>query len=58
MLALIRAFAKSWVAAVLIGVLIVSFAVFGIGDVFKTRVPHEVIKAGDRSVSVETFRSE
>lgn len=58
MLALIRAFAKSWVAAVLIGILIVSFAVFGIGDVFKTRLPNEVVRAGDRTVSVETFRNE
>ena len=58
MLALIRAFAKSWVAAVLIGLLIVSFAVFGVGDVFKTRVPNEVVAAGSRSVTVEEFRSE
>ena len=33
MLAAIRTFAKSWVAAVLIGLLVVSFAVFGISDV-------------------------
>ena len=35
MLAAIRAFAKSPVAAVLIGLLIVSFAVFGIRDMFQ-----------------------
>lgn len=58
MLALIRAFAKSWVAAVLIGFLIVSFAVFGVSDVFKTRARNEVVHAGNRTVSVAEFRSE
>jgi peptidyl-prolyl cis-trans isomerase D len=58
MITLIRAFAKSWVALLLIGLLIISFAVFGVGDVFRTPVPTEVVKAGNRTVSVETFRSE
>ncbi|MFN7304712.1 MAG: SurA N-terminal domain-containing protein [Phenylobacterium sp.] len=58
MITLIRAFARSWVALLLIGLLIISFAVFGVGDVFRTPVPTEVVKAGNRTVSVETFRSE
>ena len=37
MLTALRAFAKTWVAAVLIGLLVVSFAVFGIRDVFRGR---------------------
>jgi len=58
MLAVIRAFAKSWVAAVLIGLLIVSFAVFGVSDVFRTRAKNEVVHAGNRSVTTEAFRAE
>lgn len=58
MLTAIRNFAKSWVAAVLIGLLIVSFAVFGINDVFQGNVRDAVIQAGDRVVSSADFRRE
>ena len=58
MLAVIRAFAKSWVAAVLIGLLIISFAVFGVGDVFKTRVANEIVQAGDRVITPAEFRAQ
>ena len=58
MLAVIRAFAKSWVAALLIGVLIVSFAVWGVSDVFKTRAHNEVVHAGGRSLTPAEFRTE
>jgi len=58
MLAAIRAFAKSWVAAILIGLLIVSFAVFGLSDVFKQGFRNSVITAGSRSVSGPEFRQE
>jgi peptidyl-prolyl cis-trans isomerase D len=58
MLAAIRVFAKSWVAAVLIGLLIVSFAVFGIRDVFKGHVSDAVIVAGSRTVSSADFKRE
>jgi peptidyl-prolyl cis-trans isomerase D len=56
MLSAIRAFAKSWVAAVLIGILIVSFAIFGIRDVFKGHARDAVIIAGSRVVSSFDFR--
>lgn len=56
MLAAIRRFAKSWVALVLIGLLIVSFAIFGINDVFRSSVRDAVITAGDRSVSTADYR--
>ena len=46
MFAALRAFAKSWVAAILIGLLIVSFAVFGINDIFTGPVGSSVISAG------------
>lgn len=58
MLAAIRVFAKSWVAAVLIGLLIVSFAVFGIQDVVRRANTDEVIKAGGRSVGSADFKRE
>jgi len=58
MLAAIRTFAKSWVAAVLIGLLIVSFAIFGINDVFRGTVGDQVIKAGSRVITSADFRRE
>lgn len=58
MLAAFRVFAKSWVAAVLIGLLIVAFAVFGITDVFGRNVSGSVIVAGSRKVSPAEFRRE
>jgi peptidyl-prolyl cis-trans isomerase D len=60
MLAAIRRFAKSWVATLLFGLLIVSFVVFGIGNrsVFQQRVSNAVIVAGDRQVSRAAFKRE
>ena len=58
MLSTIRAFAKSWVAAILIGLLIVSFGVFGIRDVFKGHVTNVVVSAGARSVSPQEFKAQ
>ncbi len=58
MLSAIRAFAKSWVAAVLIGLLIVSFAVFGVSDMFKAKVSSGVITAGSRTVTPADFKRE
>src|SRR5512147_2791576 len=58
MLAAIRAFAKSWVAAVLMGLLIVSFALWGIRDVFRGRISDAVIVAGSRTISSVQFKRE
>jgi peptidyl-prolyl cis-trans isomerase D len=58
MLTAFRVFAKSWVAAVLIGLLIVAFAVFGIRDVFGHSVGNSVIVAGSRKISATDFRRE
>jgi peptidyl-prolyl cis-trans isomerase D len=59
MLASIRAFAKSPAAAVLIGLLVVSFAVFGIRDVFKGQAAGDaVVKVGSRSLSPADFKRE
>lgn len=58
MLAAIRVFAKSWVAAILMGLLIVSFAVWGIRDVFHGKITDAVVTAGSRSVSSADFKRE
>lgn len=56
MMALFRRFAKSWVAAVLMGVLIVSFGIWGVNDVFHNRISDAVVKAGSREVSRNEFK--
>ncbi|HEX8232706.1 MAG TPA: peptidyl-prolyl cis-trans isomerase [Caulobacteraceae bacterium] len=56
MLAALRAFAKSWIAVLLIGLLVVSFAIWGVNDAFKARIGNNVIKAGEHEVSQVQFR--
>jgi len=58
MLSAIRAFAKSWVATLLFAILIISFAVFGIGnrDLFHARISNSVISAGGRSLSMADYK--
>jgi peptidyl-prolyl cis-trans isomerase D len=60
MIAAIRRFAKSWVATVLFGLLIISFAVFGIGnrDLFHAKISNAVITAGPRTVSMSEYKRE
>ncbi|MBP7704396.1 MAG: SurA N-terminal domain-containing protein [Caulobacter sp.] len=57
MLAAFRSFAKSPWAVGLLGLLIISFAVFGIGDVFKANLGQSVIKAGSRTVEMQEFKA-
>ena len=56
MLAGFRTFAKSPFAVLLFGLLIVSFAIFGISDVFKGPRGSGVISAGSRSLSAQDFK--
>ena len=57
MLAQIRTFAKSPVATVLLGLLVVSFAVFGIADVFRNHATKDsVIEAGSRTIGGAEFK--
>ena len=58
MLSATRQFAKSWVAAVLIGLLVVSFAIFGVNDPLQVNYTNDVVKAGSRHVSGPDFRRE
>ena len=55
MLTAFRKFAKSWVAAVLIGLLVVSFAIFGIQDPLGFGRGNNVVTAGDRQVTPVEF---
>jgi len=57
MMSLFRRFAKSWVAAVLMGLLIISFGIWGISDVFHRRISDAVIKAGSREISRTEFKT-
>lgn len=56
MLAGFRSFAKSPFAVVLFGLLIVSFAIFGISDVFKAPLGNWVVDAGGRTVRGPDFK--
>jgi peptidyl-prolyl cis-trans isomerase D len=56
MLAGFRSFAKSPFAVLLFGLLIVSFAIFGISDVFKGPRGSGVISAGSRTLSAQDFK--
>jgi peptidyl-prolyl cis-trans isomerase D len=58
MLSAIRVFAKSWVATVLFGLLIVSFVVFGIGnrDLLHPKITNSVITASGRSIGPVEFK--
>lgn len=53
-----RAASKSWVAAILIGFLILSFAVWGINDIFTGRSATTLAKAGESELDYRTFESE
>jgi peptidyl-prolyl cis-trans isomerase D len=58
MLAAIRAFAKSWVASLLIGLLVISFSVWGIRDVLHPKFSDAVISAGSHETSPAQFKRE
>lgn len=45
------------IATIFFGALIVSFAIWGIGDIFRTTAPTTVAKVGDTEISVNQFRN-
>jgi len=55
MLNALRKGAKSLVAKILIALLVSSFAVWGIGDIFSFRLGSRVAKVGDTEISAERF---
>lgn len=58
MISFIRRIVKSWFATILLSILIVSFAIFGIGDVFRGMGSDTVVKAGSRELTSVDFRRE
>ena len=57
MLDMLRNGAKSWVAKLLLSVLVLSFAAWGISDVFRTSfVGTSVVTAGDTVVTPVEYR--
>lgn len=58
MLTFFRKFARSWVSAIIIGLLIISFGVWGISDVFKGATADGVAKVAGKSISQQEYRAE
>ncbi|MCI4661966.1 MAG: SurA N-terminal domain-containing protein [Neomegalonema sp.] len=55
MIETLRAFAKSWVAMLLLSLLVISFAAWGITDMFSASVPSVAAKVGDEKIRTEDF---
>jgi peptidyl-prolyl cis-trans isomerase D len=58
MLEMFRNAAKGWVAKIFLGLLVLSFAVWGITDVFRGFQAADLATIGDRSISSEEFRQQ
>jgi peptidyl-prolyl cis-trans isomerase D len=58
MMEALRNGAKSWVAKVLLGLLIASFAVWGITDVFRGFQTADLVEVGGKGISSELFRKD
>ena len=55
MLDFLRRGVKTWVAKVLFGLLVVSFAIWGIGDVFGNSIGSSVATVGDQKITAERY---
>jgi len=58
MISLFRDFTKSWVFKGLMVLLVASFAIFGMQDLFGKMAGDNVVTAGDRAVSVNEFKDD
>lgn len=58
MLSFVRKAARSWVAAVLIGLLVISFAIWGINDVFQGGDKNNVAMVAGKPITAFEYRSE
>jgi peptidyl-prolyl cis-trans isomerase D len=58
MLTFFRKFARSWVSAIIIGLLIISFGVWGLTDVFSGAQADGVAKVAGKSISQQEYRAE
>ena len=55
MLNTLRGSISGWTAKILLGLLVLSFAVWGIGDVFRGGVANAVLTAGETEVSLQDY---
>ena len=51
----LRRAASGWTAKLLLGLLVVSFAVWGIGDVFRSGASNAVLSVGETSVPLQEY---
>jgi peptidyl-prolyl cis-trans isomerase D len=58
MLTFFRKFARSWVSAIIIGLLVISFGVWGLTDVFSGAQANGVAKVAGKSINQEEYRAE
>lgn len=58
MLTTLRKYSKGFLAVFLFGMLIISFAIWGIGDIFRGRTDSFVVRVGDHKVGTAEFRQE
>jgi peptidyl-prolyl cis-trans isomerase D len=58
MLTLFRKFARSWVSAIIIGLLVISFGVFGLTDTFSGVAANSVAKVAKQGISENEYRNE
>ncbi len=56
MLNSLRNSAGSWVVKVLLGLLIITFAIWGIGDIFRMRQAQYLAEVGNREISMQEFQ--
>jgi peptidyl-prolyl cis-trans isomerase D len=56
MLELMRAFAKTWIAKILLAVLVVSFGAFGINNVITNLGTNTVARIGDQDITAQDFQ--
>jgi peptidyl-prolyl cis-trans isomerase D len=56
MLHLLRAFAKTWIAKILLGILVVSFGAFGINNVISDLGSNTVARVGDTDITAQDFQ--
>jgi peptidyl-prolyl cis-trans isomerase D len=57
MLTLFRKFARSWVSAIIIGLLVISFGVFGLTDTFSGVAADSVAKVARKGISKAEYRA-
>lgn len=57
MLGALRRHAKGWIAYTIVGLLVIALGIWGIGDIFKGRTDTAVAHVGERSISIQEFKS-